>query len=122
MNMTYKGFLAVFLLTSVLGLTACDRDKPAETTGSAVEQPADRKTDQAGVFMDDAAITANVKAELANDPMLKDSPIIVTTTNGTVRLSGTVDSQQIIDRALEITRKVKNVQATENGMVVKGTN
>lgn len=69
--------------------------------------------------MDDAAITAEVKAKIANDLMLKVFQISVTTTNGGVRLSGIVDSQQSIDRALEITRNVKNVQSTEHGPIVK---
>jgi hyperosmotically inducible protein len=50
------------------------------------------------------------------------SQISVTTTKGVVRLSGIVDSQQSIERALEITRKVKGVQLTENKLVVKSAN
>jgi len=69
--------------------------------------------------MDDAAITARVKAEILADPVLKSSQVSVTTKGGVVRLSGIVDSNQSIDRALEITRGIKNVQATENNLVVK---
>ncbi|MDD2466982.1 MAG: BON domain-containing protein [Desulfobulbus sp.] len=72
--------------------------------------------------MDDAATTAKVKAEIASDPMLKMSQIKVTSTKGVVRLSGAVDSQQSIDRALEITRNVKEVPVTENNLAVKSTN
>jgi hyperosmotically inducible protein len=72
--------------------------------------------------MDDATITGKVKTEIANDPVLKVSQISVTTTKGVVRLSGIVDSQQSIERALEITRKVKGVQLTENKLVVKSAN
>ena len=125
MNMSYKGFLAVFLLASVLGLTACKQDGPAEKAGQKADQSveqADRKIDQAGAYIDDAALTAKVKAEITKDPVLKMSQISVTTTKGIVRLSGAVDSQQSIDRALEITRNVKDVQATENGLVVKSAN
>jgi hyperosmotically inducible protein len=42
--------------------------------------------------MDDAAITAKVKAEILSDPLLKISQINVTTVNGMVKLSGLVDS------------------------------
>ena len=69
--------------------------------------------------MDDAAITVKVKAAIANDPVLKLSQITVTTTNGVVWLSGVVDSPQSMDRALEIARNVKNVNSTENNLVVK---
>ena len=135
-NASYKSILAVVVMASVLGLTACKQDGPAEKAGQKVDQAVeqtskkvDQATDQAGnkiekavESMDDAAITARVKTEIAADPVLKTSQISVTTKNGVVRLSGVVDSNQSIDRALEITRGVKNVQATENGLVVKNAN
>jgi hypothetical protein len=68
-------------------------------------------------YMDDSAITAKIKAEILSDPLLKVSQINVTTTNGVVSLSGTVDSQQSIDRALAIARSVKDVKSVENGLV-----
>lgn len=132
----YKGFLTVLVAAAVLGLTGCKQDGPAEKAGQKIDQAVeqtgkkiDQATDQAGKkiekaveTMDDAAITARVKTEIAADPVLKTSQISVTTKNGVVRLSGVVDSNQSIDRALEITRGVKNVQATENGLVVKNAN
>lgn len=147
MSVSYKGLFIVFLMSSILGLAACKQEGPAEKAGEKVDktvEQAEKKIDQAteqagkkiekagdalsekskqaGEFMDDAAITAKVKAEIANDPRLKMFQISVTTTNGVVRLSGVVDSQQSIDRALEITRNVKNVKSTENGLVVKSAN
>jgi len=62
-------------------------------------------------------ITAKVKAEILSDPLLKVSQINVTTTNGVVKLSGTVDSQQGIDRATEIALSVKDVKSVENSLV-----
>lgn len=131
-----KGFLAVIVLFSVLGLSACKQDGEAEKAGKKVDQAveqagkkvdqttdqAGKKMDQAGGYMDDAAITAKVKAEIASDPMLKMFQITVTTTKSVVRLSGVVDSQQSLDRALEITRKVNGVKMTENQLVVKSAN
>ena len=70
--------------------------------------------------MDDSAITAKIKAEILSDPLLKVSQISVTTTNGVVKLSGVVDSQQSIDRAVEIVRSNRNVKSVENNLVVKG--
>jgi len=133
---SYKGFLAVVVMASVLGLTACKQDGPAEKAGQKVDQAVEQTskkveqaTDQTGKkiekaveSMDDAAITARVKAEILADPLLKTSQISVTTKGGVVRLSGVVDSNQSIDRALEITRSVKNVQTTENGLTVKSAN
>ncbi len=65
-----------------------------------------------------ASITAKIKAEILSDPLLKVSQISVTTTNGVVSLSGTVDSRQSVDRALEIARSVKSVKSVENGLVL----
>jgi hyperosmotically inducible protein len=50
-----------------------------------------------------------MKAEILSDPPLKESQISVATTNGVVKLSGTVDSQQSIDRAMEIARSVNDL-------------
>ena len=144
MRISCKGLLVVFMLTSVLGLAACNQEGPAEKAGKKVDKAvvtADKKIEQAteqadkkiekvgdelsdkskksGESMDDAAITVKVKAAIANDPVIKLSQITVTTTNGVVRLSGVVDSPQSIDRALEKARNVKNVQSTENNLVVK---
>ncbi len=147
MNVSCKGFLVVFMLASVLGLAACKQEGPGEKAGQKVDKAvaqAEKKIDQtaekaekkiekagdalsdkaekAGAYMDDTAITAKIMAAIANDPVLKLSQITVTTINGSVRLTGVVDSPQSIDRALEITRNVEGVQVTENNLVVKSTN
>ena len=100
-------------------------EKANEQAGKKIEKAGDtlsEKNKKAGETLDDAAITAKIKAEIANDPGLKAFQISVTTINGAVRLSGVVDSSKSIDRALEITRNVKNVQSTENNLVVKSAN
>lgn len=125
MRVSCKGLFVVFMLVSVLGLAACKQEGPAEKAGEKIDQTteqAGQKIEKAGVVMDDSAITAKIKSEIAIDPLLKAFQITVTTKNGVVKLSGIVDSQQSIDRALEITRNVKNVQSTENNLVVKRTN
>ena len=125
MRVSCKGLFVVFMLVSVLGLAACKQEGPAEKAGKKIDQTteqAGQKIEKAGVVMDDSAITAKIKSEIAIDPLLKAFQITVTTKNGVVKLSGIVDSQQSIDRALEITRNVKNVQSTENNLVVKRTN
>ena len=125
MNVSYKGLVVVVLLASVLGFTACKQEGPAEKAGKKIDQTSEQagqKIEKAGAVMDDSSITAKIKSDMAADPLLKASQITVTTKNGVVKLSGVVDSQQSIDRALEITRNVKNVQSTENNLVVKRTN
>jgi len=147
MRISCKGLFVVLMLASVLGLGACKQEGPAEKVGEKIDKAvtqADKKIDQATEqagkkiekagnaisekakraeeSLDDAAITTQIKAEIVRDPMLKASQVTVTTKNGVVRLSGIVDSPQNIDRALEITRNVKNVQSTENNLVVKSAN
>lgn len=122
MKVSCKDLVVVLILASVLGLTACKQEGQAEKAGKKVDQATEltgKKIEKSGEVMDDAVITAIVKAEIAKDPTLKVSQITVTTTNGVVRLSGVVDSPQNIDRALEITRNIKNVRSTENSLVVK---
>lgn len=144
MRVSLKGLFVVVSLAAVFGLSACKQEGPAEKAGQKVDQSLDQsgkkidqaaeqagkeikkagdtlsdKSKKAGDTIDDAAITATIKIEIAGDPLLKVSQVSVTTTNGVVRLSGVVDSQQSIDKALEIARNVKNVQSVESALVVK---
>jgi hyperosmotically inducible protein len=131
MKLSYRGLFTVFFLSFVIGLTGCQQEGTGEKAGKKVDQAAEsagqkiektgeavvEKVEKAGDYMDDSAITAKVKAEILSDPLLKVSQISVSTTNGVVKLSGTVDSQQSIDRAMEIARSVKDVKSVENGLV-----
>jgi hyperosmotically inducible periplasmic protein len=136
MNLNVKSCLIVVVLVSVVGLAACKQEGPAEKAGQKFDQVIEQagkkmeqagdafneKSKKAGEYVEDSAITVQVKAELASDPLLKMSRITATTTKGVVRLSGVVDSQQYTDRALEITRNIKGVVAVENNLVVQGAN
>jgi len=133
MRMTNSGFFMVFYLALIFGLAGCQAegtaekagqkiDKAAESAGQTIEKTGEavaQKAEKAGEYMDDAAITARIKAQILSDPLLKVSQINVTTTNGAVNLSGVVESQQSIDRAMEIVRSIKSVKSVENGLVVK---
>ena len=50
-------------------------------------------------FIDDSVITTKVKALLAKDDLLKSFQISVETYQGTVQLSGFVNSQKAVDKA-----------------------
>lgn len=78
------------------------------------------KQESTGEYLDDSVITTKVKAEIFNDDSLKSSEINVETFKGVVQLSGFVNSQADIDRAVAITRSVKGVKAVKNDMHVKG--
>jgi len=125
--------LVTVVLSAVLGLAACQQEGTAEKAGQKIDQAVENagkklegakeslgdKAEKSGEYMDDSAITAKIKAEIMSDPLLKVSQISVTTTNGVVRLSGIVDSQQSIDRALEIARSNQNAKSVENNLAVK---
>jgi hyperosmotically inducible periplasmic protein len=131
MRLLSREIFIVFFLAFVLGSAGCQKDGTAEKAGEKIDQAAEsagesiekageavvEKAEKVGEYMDDSAITAKIKAEILSDPLLKVFQIDVTTTNGVVRLSGTVDSKQSIDRAMEIARSVSNVKSVENDLV-----
>jgi len=71
------------------------------------------------VIIDDSGITAKVKAAILDEPGLKTLQIAVTTVNGVVTLSGSVDSRSNSDRAEALASAVAGVKAVENRLVVK---
>ena len=72
-----------------------------------------------GTVIDDSVVTARVKSALLADPEIKSFEIKVETRKGQVQLSGFVDTQARIDKAIELTRKVEGVTGVENGMTLK---
>lgn len=134
MRLSQRVMVVVFSLGVILTFTGCEQQGPAEKAGRQMDEAAQQATEKAkaagkavsekvektGEYLDDAAITAKIKGDILSDPLLKVLGINVTTTNGIVTLSGVVDSNQSIDRAVEIARRVKEVQSVENSLVVKG--
>lgn len=77
------------------------------------------KHEGTGEYIDDSVITGKVKTEIFNDDSLKSSEINVETFKGVVQLSGFVNSQADINRAVEVSRRVKGVTGVRNDMRVK---
>jgi osmotically-inducible protein OsmY len=71
-------------------------------------------------YLDDAAITAKVKTAFVVDPDLKARDISVETTQGIVRLMGTVDSQAEKDKAMNTAQKISGVKSLKDDLVVRG--
>jgi osmotically-inducible protein OsmY len=78
-----------------------------------------RTHESAGEYVDDSVITTKVKSLLAQDDFLKSFQISAETYQGTVQLSGFVNSQQAVDKAGEIVRSVKGVKSIKNNLIVK---
>ncbi|MBK9027402.1 MAG: BON domain-containing protein [Propionivibrio sp.] len=64
-------------------------------------------------------MTARVVAAIRDQPALNSSGIIVETSNGTVRLNGSVTSQADATRAIQVARSVGGVRAVESYMQIK---
>ena len=73
--------------------------------------------------VDDTWITTKVKSSLLADSDVAGLDVSVETVNGVVRLSGDVESQAQIDRAVEIARDIEGVTNVESSdlTVVVGT-
>jgi osmotically-inducible protein OsmY len=92
------------LLMLIATFTACAATRTHESTGE---------------FVDDSVITTQVKSRIAADDSLQSFQISVETFKGTVQLSGFVNSQKAVDKALEITQSVKGVKSIKNNLIVK---
>ncbi|HUY02701.1 MAG TPA: BON domain-containing protein [Rhodocyclaceae bacterium] len=103
--MTQSKRFSAFMLTVLLAiLVGCASTPKQEGTGE---------------YLDDAVLTTKVKAAVFNEPSLKSAEINVETFKGVVQLSGFVDSQADINKAVELARKVKGVTSVKNDMRVK---
>jgi hyperosmotically inducible protein len=72
-----------------------------------------------GENIDDAGITAKVKAKLAGEKISTVTRIDVDTNQGVVALNGTVSSEAMRVRAAEIAREVKGVRDVVNNLRVQ---
>ena len=121
----------------VAGIAACSKPGPAETAGKKIDQTAEeagRKINEAtdkvgeklgeqgmktGMAINDAEITAKVKAAIFAEPGLKTLQISVDTVKGVVTLSGSVDTRSIRNRTKELASAVAGVKNVENRLVAK---
>ncbi|MGB7815775.1 MAG: BON domain-containing protein [Methylotenera sp.] len=72
-----------------------------------------------GEYVDDTVITTKVKAAVLNEASLKSAEIYVETFKGVVQLSGFVNSEADINKAVEVARSVKGVTSVKNDMRLK---
>ncbi|NOS74865.1 MAG: BON domain-containing protein [Methyloglobulus sp.] len=79
------------------------------------------KSETTGEYIDDSIITAKVKAAIMGSSWLSASHIEVTTDKGIVKLSGTVDTEQSIAKAVEVASGQEHVKAVQSDLVVTVT-
>jgi osmotically-inducible protein OsmY len=94
----------VVLATAFPVLQACAPTATRESTGE---------------YLDDAAMTAKVKAKLLGDPTISGFAISVETFRGRVILAGFVNSQAQVDRAIALSREVPGVREVQSALVIK---
>jgi osmotically-inducible protein OsmY len=68
----------------------------------------------------DDVLQARVEAVLYRSKQLDTADIAVTASNGTVKLTGTVDTDQLKKYAETLVRQIKGVRRIENQIVVSG--
>jgi osmotically-inducible protein OsmY len=78
-----------------------------------------RTHESAGEYVNDSVITTKVKSLLAADDFLKSFQISAKTYQGTIQLSGYVNSHKAVDKADEIVKSVKGVTGINNNLIVK---
>ncbi|WP_159565389.1 molecular chaperone OsmY [Budvicia diplopodorum] len=77
------------------------------------------KNDTVGEYVGDSAITSEVKAKMLADKAVPSRHITVQTSNGVVKLSGTVEKEVQSEQAEKIAKLVDGVKSVENDLVVK---
>ena len=101
-----KSKLTTTLAASLLALTlvATAAAAPQSTTGR---------------YVDDATITATIKAKQAEDKVVRARAIGVETVDGVVQLSGFTHSEREKDRAEALAKAVEGVKSVKNDIIVK---
>lgn len=104
MNMTKRIATAILTASVAFTVVGCSSTSQHESTGQ---------------YVDDAAITAKVKAAIFADPGVKSTEVNVETYQGTVQLSGFVADPAAAQKAGDAARGVKGVTSVKNDIRVK---
>jgi hyperosmotically inducible protein len=107
--MKMKRKMRLSLLASVLGASLA--------LGGCASTDTQRGT---GETIDDAAITAKVKAALVDNDIVEAGEVNVNTYRGVVQLSGFVDSNEEKTQATQAAKSVDGVQEVRNDLKVQG--
>lgn len=96
---------AALLACGTLAVTGCAHNTGHERTG--------------GDVVSDSVITTKVKSALLAEKDVNSFDIKVQTFDGTVQLSGFVDSQWQIDKAVQVAAGVQGVRKVKNDLIHK---
>ncbi len=115
-------FLCLALASPSFAVQNKNAKAPAKSTtqnsnAKAPAKPAAAKTPAAPV--DDATITAAVKAKLAKTPSLKTASLDATTKDGVVTLTGALKTGGLKGVATNVAKSVKGVKKVDNKITVE---
>ena len=114
MRITNQPTLLVIALAAAWLLTVAGCSKSADLSTAPVAKIS------IGTQIDDSVVTANVMATFVSDSDIKSQDLKVETRKGDVQLSGFVENQAQMDRAVVVARAVPGVTAVHNNMALKG--
>jgi osmotically-inducible protein OsmY len=104
MTTSRKNLAALLMAAALIPMAGCSSTRTQESTGE---------------YMDDTAITGKVKAAIFNEPSLKSAEINVETFKRRVQLSGFVNSEADIRKAIAVAQGVSGVDTVKNDMRLK---
>jgi len=99
-----KGFVSAVMLVVTMAMVACASTRTQKSAGEQI---------------DDTTTTARVKSALIADPVTKAHQIDVEVFKGTVQLNGYVDSAASKERATEVAKNTRGVEAVHNNLSVR---
>ncbi len=113
MTIERKALIVGSALAAALSLLAAGCSKSQDETPVAAAKTT------VGTEIDDTVVTTKVKSALLADADIKSFDLKVETRKGEVQLSGFVDNQAQVERAIAATRAVEGVKSVENGITLK---
>lgn len=111
---TKAAYVVAATLAGALVVLTAGCSKPSEATGTPAPSTS------VGTEIDDSVITTSVKTALLSDPNIKSFDLKVETRKGVVQLSGFVENQAQVERAMVIAREVPGVTDIESKVDLKG--
>lgn len=114
-----KNCLAVIVcLGLLLGAVSPSQAEEAKGAMERFGAAVDSKMERTKEFLSDASITANIKHRLFRDDLVPAKEVKVVVENGVAILEGDMPSEEIAQRALEITRATEGVVKVDNRLAI----
>lgn len=113
MKTRFKTLVLSTALASVFALPVVGCSKSVDSVGMPLAPTT------VGTDIDDSVVTSAVRSALLADADIKSLDFKVQTRKGEVLLSGFVDNQAQLDRAMAATRAVAGVKSIQNNVILK---